>query len=61
MCPGRLLLAMVSRWARAGTGFARDALNETTTVCDPTDIVVAEDANAEACGWAACISSRFAY
>ena len=38
------------RWARAGTGFARGALDATITVCDPTDIVAAEDVNAEVCG-----------
>ena len=42
--------AMVRRWARAGTGFARGALDATITVCDPTDIVAAEDVNAEVCG-----------
>jgi hypothetical protein len=35
---------------RAGTGFAGGALDATTTVCDPTDVVAAEDVNAEVCG-----------
>ncbi len=42
--------AMVGRWARAGTGFARDALHATITVCVTPRTSWAEDVNAEVCG-----------
>jgi len=49
----RVLAFFFWRWFRrracAGTGFARGALDATITVRDPTDIVAAEDVNAEVC------------